>query len=207
MYTLYKRPLDPPSSPKEKASSSISLFVFLLPIPAPTPPLHPSLPLLLHIKFTVWVVGLSILLIHAHQDLNEGINLTLPSSGNAAFFSCTPSLSEPLCPGAIATCTCVVDGNNSFTRFNFTNLNMKNGCNDSIIDLTQPTLCDNYLSGTCGRYLSAAVVGGNDCTHTSVLTITPNSTLDGLGISCEDMSSRQIIGNALLRVTGWYVCQ
>ncbi|KAL5500689.1 hypothetical protein EMCRGX_G012284 [Ephydatia muelleri] len=75
---------------------------------------------------------------------------------------------------------------------------MKIGCNDSIIDLTQPTLCDNYLNGTCGPYLSAAVV---DCTHTSVLIITPNSMLDGLGIICEDMSSRQIIGNALLRVT------
>eukprot|EP00731_Ephydatia_muelleri_P011227 Em0006g121a len=98
---------------------------------------------------------------------------------------------EPLCPGSIATCTCVVDGNNSFTRFNFTNLNMKIGCNDSIIDLTQPTLCDNYLTGTCGPYLSAAVVGGSDCTHTSVLIITPNSTLDGLGIS----SSPGPVGN------------
>eukprot|EP00731_Ephydatia_muelleri_P011220 Em0006g114a len=107
---------------------------------------------------------------------------------------------EPLCPGSIATCTCVVDGNNSFTRFNFTNLNMKNGCSDSIIDLSQPTLC-NFLNGTCGPYLSAAVVGGSDCTHTSILTITPNSTLDGLWIICEDMSSRQIIGHVLLRVT------
>ena len=132
--------------------------------------------------------------------------LITPSAG-AQTFSCDASLSKPLCPGTIAKCTCTVIGVNSFMRWNFSNGTV---CDNNFIQLTQPPLC-NILNATCGPYLSAAStnVGVGQC-NTSILTISAHISLDGLVITCLDITSLDIsygylwrmVGNSMMSVAG-----
>ena len=132
------------------------------------------------------------------------------TTGDAGSFMCDATVHQPLCPGTIARCTCIVSGTYSTTRWI---INIPNGvefCLYNFIELLQPYPCSPPAMGSsdsCGAYLTAANKDsgvGRVC-NTSILTILGHSGLNGLQVDCRDMSKGlpgDIIGNASINIIG-----
>lgn len=120
--------------------------------------------------------------------------------GLANRFDC--NFSKPLCQGSPYICKCNVEGNNSFTQWEFsTGL-----CEDStdIISIPEFQPCDNIA--TCGIFFSASSQNSSFCQMT-ILSIfaTPASVdmLNGLMVKCIDGTHSDIpIGNITLKIAG-----
>ena len=130
--------------------------------------------------------------------------------GDAGSFMCDTTVYQPLCPGTIARCTCIVSGTYSTTRWI---INIHNGvelCPYNFIELLQPYPCSPPTMGssdTCGTYLTAANKDsgvGRVC-NTSILTILGHFGLNGLQVECRDMSlslAGGIVGNTSISIVG-----
>ena len=130
------------------------------------------------------------------------VYISILYQGGAQNLSCVPSLLKPLCPGTAVTCTCVVNGNTSFTRWNFPN---QTTCDDNVNYIELAQYCpdrDYKYTGMCGPYLSASNTGLVYCS-TSLLNITANIAIDGLVIGCLDLSTTPptLIRNMTLTLT------
>ena len=125
-------------------------------------------------------------------------------SANGQSFLCDAVLATPLCPGTSASCTCALVGEtHHLTQWTFQYLHPCVHKFDQIL-LTQVAPCSAYTStGTCGAFLTAAnrdpAIFGAAC-NSSVLTITADLSIHGLGIQCQNLISGAVIGNALLSV-------
>ena len=122
--------------------------------------------------------------------------------------SCDASLSTPLCPWTMVSCTCNTIGTFAQTRWVFTTLNLQCPSGSNYIALAQ---CASVSSGTCGPNLSAANNNpiGSSC-PTSTLNITANPSLNGLVVECRDLSSGSpgtLVGTKNISVVGkYYIC-
>eukprot|EP00731_Ephydatia_muelleri_P011123 Em0006g17a len=125
-------------------------------------------------------------------------------SANGQSFLCDAVLATPLCPGTSASCTCALVGEtHHLTQWTFQYLHPCVHKFDRIL-LTQVAPCSTYTStGTCGAFLTAAnrdpAIFGAAC-NSSVLTITADLSIHGLGIQCQNLISGAAIGNASLSV-------
>eukprot|EP00731_Ephydatia_muelleri_P011121 Em0006g15a len=133
------------------------------------------------------------------------VSLLASHEGHAQNLTCDTSITQPLCPGAVVSCTCVVSGTSSLTRWVFTTTNP---ClsKSNLISLAQPSPCAPPTGSSqdiCGAYLSAAnnnpMVPTSPC-QVSTLNITANPSLNGLVLECRDLAT--LVGTRNVSIVG-----
>eukprot|EP00731_Ephydatia_muelleri_P029805 Em0021g328a len=115
--------------------------------------------------------------------------------------SCDVDVSKPLCLGTVVTCTSVVTGTVSQTRWI-----LKTSCPSGHNYIAFPQIYPCSSSGTCGPYITATnfATGATTC-QTSRLKVTMATNISGLVVECRDFTTGvpgTLVGNASFTLQG-----
>lgn len=122
-------------------------------------------------------------------------------SAFAQTMSCDVDVSKPLCLGTVVTCTSVVTGTVSQTRWI-----LKTSCPSGHNYIAFPQIYPCSSSGTCGPYITATnfATGATTC-QTSRLKVTMATNISGLVVECRDFTTGvpgTLVGNASFTLQG-----